>query len=310
MIEVKTEFFSDGLKLKGSFYLPESFDEKKVYPLLVVNSGYQGFNEFYPKLFSEKLTEKEFICFGFDYRGFADSEGEKGRVVLSEQVSDIKHAISHASTHPNVNDNEIGLVGWGMGANNVLHVAAKDKRVKAVAALNGFYNGERWLKLIHSPAEWATIEEVIKEDRKLRAESGHSKLEDTFIHYPLDPATADYVNKELAPVYGFGNKTQLIFTDSIIETDAEEIVGKITPRPVFIAHGKDNLLHPISEAHNLYQKADSPKTFYTINGKHNDFMYGNHHEFIKLNEQLNAFFKKHMVTEGDTHDTEKISSLT
>ncbi|MFD9629051.1 alpha/beta hydrolase [Peribacillus muralis] len=307
---VKTEFYSDALKLKGSFYLPKNFNEKKKYPLILVNSGYQGFNEFYPKLFSEKLTEKDFICFGFDYRGFADSEGIKGRVVLSEQVSDIKHAITHASTHPNVDATKIGLVGWGMGANNVLHVAAKDKRVKAVAALNGFYNGERWLKLIHSPQEWSTIEKVVEEDRKLRAESGQSRFEDTFIHYPLDPATADYVKKELAPVYGFGNKTQLIFTDSIIETDAEEIVGKISPRPVFIAHGKDNLLHPISEAHSLYQKADTPKILYTIDGKHNDFMYSNHNDFIKLNEQLDMFFKEHVGRAGDVLGTEKISSLT
>jgi pimeloyl-ACP methyl ester carboxylesterase len=308
MLEKKVEFFSDGLKLKGSYYLPEQFDESKQYPAVIINSGYQGFNAFYPKLFAEKLTQKGYLCFGFDYRGFADSEGQKGRVVLDEQVRDIQHAISYISTHNNVNGNQIGLIGWGMGACNVIRVAAKDKRVKAVAGLNGFYNGERWLKSIHSYIEWAAIEEMLEEDRKVRATVGNSQLAPTFIHYPLDPATKDYVEKELSSVYGFGHETQLLFTDSILETNAEDVVGNISPVPVFIAHGKDNLLHPKSESVSLYQKANSPKTFYWIEGKHNDFMFNDHPEFIRLNDQLDKFLQHALQVKDGTYE-KSVSSL-
>jgi uncharacterized protein len=308
MIEKKIVFYSDGLKLKGSFYYPEDFNEEKVYPVLIVNSGYQGFNNFYPKLFAEKLTQSGFVCFGFDYRGFADSEGEKGRVILSEQVTDIRNAISYVSNNPNVDPKRIGIAGWGMGACNVIHVAAKDQRVKAVAAMNGFYNGERWLKTIHSYQEWSKIQEMLKEDRIRRATEGYSKLEDPFIHYPLDPATEDYVNKELAPVYGFGKQTQLSFTDSILDTNAEELVEKIAPRPLFVAHGQDNLLHPYSESVSLFQKAGEPKVFYSVPGKHNDFMFGDHPEFIKLNETLADFFTLYL-NNGVSHEQSTVSSL-
>lgn len=308
MLEKKVEFFSDGLKLKGSYYFPDQFDESKQYPTLIINSGYQGFNEFYPKLFSEKLTQKGYLCFGFDYRGFADSQGEKGRVILEEQVRDIQHAISYVLANKSVDNRKIGLIGWGMGACNVIHVAAKDKRVKAVAGLNGFYNGERWLKSIHSYVEWAEIEKILEEDRKLRATTGQSRLEETFIHYPLDPATSDYVESELSSVYGFGHKTQLLFTDSILETNAEDVVEKISPVPLFIAHGKDNLLHPKSESVSLYQQANSPKEFYWIEGKHNDFMFSDHSEFIRLNEQIDEFLKD--AFKGGSYTNEKsISSL-
>ncbi len=288
------EFFSDGLKLKGSYYFPESYNDKKRYPAIIINSGYQGFNEFYPKLFAENLTQKGFLCFGFDYRGFADSEGEKGRVLLEEQVRDIQHAISYISTNKNVDKDKIGLIGWGMGACNVVHVAAKDKRVKATAGLNGFYNGERWLKTIHSYVEFKEIEKVLEEDRQLRATTGESRLEATFIHYPLDPATKDYVDNELSSVYGFGHKTQLLFTDSILETNAEDIIQNISPVPLFIGHGKNNLLHPNAESISLYQKANSPKVFHWIDGKHNDFMYRNHPEFLRLNNKLDEFFNKYL----------------
>lgn len=298
VLEKKVTFYSDGLKLQGSYYYPDQFYEEVIYPAIIINSGYQGFNEFYPKLFAEKLVQKGYLCFGFDYRGFADSEGEKGRVVLGEQVRDIQHAISYISTHENVDENKIGLIGWGMGACNVIYTAAKDKRVKAVAGLNGFYNGERWLQTIHTHAEWAEIEKVLEADRKLRATKGYSKFEDPFIHYPLDPATKDYVENELASVYGFGHKTQLLFTDSILETNAEDVVGNISPVPIFIGHGKYNLLHPKLESVSLYQKAGSPKTFYWIEGKHNDFMFENHKEFILLNEQLDKFLQTALKGDG------------
>lgn len=291
MVEKKVEFYSDGLKLKGSYYYPEQFVEGEKYPTIIINSGYQGFNEFYPKLFAEKLTEKGYLCFGFDYRGFADSQGEKGRVVLEEQVRDIQHAISYITTNKNVDNTKIGLIGWGMGACNVVHVAAKDKRVKAVAGLNGFYNGERWLKAIHTYVDFVEIERVIEEDRRVRATTGISQLAPTFIHYPLDPATKDYVENELSSVYGFGHETQLLFTDSILETNAEDIVEKVSPVPLFIGHGRDNLLHPNTESVSLFQKANSPKTFYWIEGKHNDFMFGDHPEFIRLNNKLDEFFQ-------------------
>src|SRR5690625_2182729 len=259
MLEEKVTFYSDGLKLQGSFYFPDQLEEEKKYPTVIVNSGYQGFNEFYPKLFSEKLTEKGYICFGFDYRGFADSEGEKGRVILDEQVRDIQHAISYVLTHQQVDENKIGLIGWGMGACNVVQVAARDKRVKAIAGLNGFYHGRRWLQSIHTYEEFYQIEKSLQDDRKKRAITGKSELAPTFIHYPLDPATKEYVENELASVYGFGHETQLQFTDSILETNAEDAVKAISPVPLFIGHGKDNLLHPNSEAISLYKKANSPK---------------------------------------------------
>jgi fermentation-respiration switch protein FrsA (DUF1100 family) len=60
--------------------------------------------------------------------------------------------------------------------------------------------------------------------------------------------------------------------------------------PLFIAHGKDNLLHPLDEANGLYEAANEPKELYIINGKHNDFMYHEHEVFQDLNERLKAFF--------------------
>lgn len=287
-------FYSEGFKLDGTLYLPDDYKPGEKRPAIIPNSGYQGFNEFYPRLFARNLTEAGFVCLGFDYRGFAQSEGERGRVILDEQVEDIKNAITFLRIQEEVDPDKIGLIGWGMGASNVVRVAAADKRVKAVAALNGFFNGERWLRSIHSYVDWHNILRMIEEDRIRRVTTGKSMLADPFIHYPLDPATDDYVQKELAILAPFGKETQLQFTESIATMNAEKVVADISPRPLFVAHGKDNLLHPLDESLSLFAAAREPKQFHLIDGKHNDFMYHDHPVFQDLVARLKEFFRQHL----------------
>jgi fermentation-respiration switch protein FrsA (DUF1100 family) len=295
MKERQIHFYSEGCKLDGTLYLPDDYQPGEKRPAIIPNSGYQGFNEFYPRLFARNLTEAGYVCLGFDYRGFAKSEGAKGRVILDEQVEDIKNAISFLQIQEEVDPEQIGLIGWGMGASNVVRVGAADKRVKAVAALNGFFDGERWLKSIHSYVEWNNILKMIDEDRIRRAMTGQSLLADPFIHYPLDPATNDYVKKELVPLSPFGKQTALQFTESIAAMNAEKAAAEISPIPLFIAHGKDNLLHPLEESVALYNAAKEPKQFYLIDGKHNDFMYHEHPVFQDLVQELKVFFQNHIA---------------
>ncbi len=288
-------FYSEGCKLDGTIYLPDDYKPGEKRPAIIPNSGYNGFNEFYPRLFARNMTEAGYVCLGFDYRGFAKSEGKPGRVILDEQVEDIKNAITYLQIQDEVNPDQIGLIGWGMGASNVVRVAAADKRVKAVAALNGFFNGERWLKSIHSFVDWHNILKVLEEDRIRRVTTGESLLEDPFIHYPLDPATDDYVQKELAPLSPFGKRTSLQFTESIANMNAEKVVADISPRPLLVAHGKENLLHPLEESLALFEAAKEPKQLYLIEGKHNDFMYHDHPVFQKLIRELMSFFARNLA---------------
>ncbi|WP_339230610.1 alpha/beta fold hydrolase [Aeribacillus sp. FSL K6-2833] len=296
MKERKISFYSEGYKLDGTLYLPDDYQPGEKRPAIIPNSGYNGLNVFYPRLFARNLTESGYVCLGFDYRGFANSEGIKGRVILDEQVEDIKNAISFLQIQEEVDPERIGLIGWGMGASNVVRVAASDKRVKAVAALNGFFNGERWLKTVHSYVDWARILQTVEEDRIHRVTTGQSLLADAFIHYPLDPATKDYVDKELAPLTHFGKLTALQFTESIIQMNAEKVVADVSPTALFVAHGKDNLLHPVEESISLYENAREPKLFYLIDGKHNDFMYHDHPVFRKLLQKVAEFFGKYIGT--------------
>ncbi|PUB08204.1 alpha/beta hydrolase [Paenisporosarcina sp. OV554] len=138
---------------------------------------------------------------------------------------------------------------------------------------------------------------TVEEDRIHRVVTGQSQFADPFIHYPLDPATKDYVQKELAPLSPFGKQTQIQFADSIMNINAEKVVADISPVPLFIGHGKDNLLHPLAESTALYEAANEAKQFYLIEGKHNDFMYHEHPVFQELVSELTTFFNTHITVD-------------
>lgn len=294
MNERSVHFYSDGYRLEGTLYLPDDYREGETRPGILALSGYQGFNQFYPRLFSEFLTKRGFVCFGFDYRGFARSEGPPDRVVLDEQVEDAKNAVTFLRLQQEVDPERIGILAWGMGASHAVRLAARDLRVKAVAALNGFYNGKRWLKSIHSYVEWDRLIREVEQDRASRVNCGRSSPVDPFVHYPLDPDTADVVRRELKPLPYFGKKITLEFTESILEMNAEREAGSIAPRPLFIAHGKRNLLHPPEEAQSLYEAAKEPKELYWIDGKHNDFMHRDDPVFQDLMQRLSDFFRRNL----------------
>lgn len=291
MKEQDIHFYSEGARLVGTVYAPDDEGANKL-PLVIVCSGYQGFNEFYPRLFSRYLTKSGYLCLGFDYRGFAESGGPRGRVVLPEQVEDIKNAVTFARTLPQVDQEKIDLLGWGMGAANVVELAATDKRVKAVAAVNGFYDGERWLKSTHTSESWNELLKAVEEDRVRRVTTGKSKRVEPFHHYSLDPDTENYVQAELDPlIEASGTRVDLQLTESILAAKPEDVAAAISPRPLFVGHGKDNKLHPPQAAEALYAKAKEPKTLYWIDGKHNDFMYDGDPVLGDLASRLADFFK-------------------
>ena len=293
MITKDHVFYSEGCKIKAALYLPDDYKEGEKRPCIMPNSGYMGLRAIYPVLFARAFTAKGYICFGFDYRGFVDSEGYSGVCLLDNEVQDIRNAYAYVKTLPEVDSEKIGILGWAMGASVVTSVAAKEKGIKAVAGLNGFYDGERWLRAVHTYADFRRLRQEMDEERARFAREGTRKFSDPFYFYPLDPATRDVVNQALYPVSGFGQQISLELGQSILEFRAQDYAATLG-KPMFIAHGKYNLLHPVEESLAMYEALTGEKELLLLEGKHNDFMFDDHAVFKGLIDKLTTFFKKHV----------------
>ena len=65
-------------------------------------------------------------------RGCGESEGERGRVICLDQVSDTRSALTFLSQHPQVQADKIALLGSSFGAAVSLYTGGIDKRVAAI----------------------------------------------------------------------------------------------------------------------------------------------------------------------------------
>lgn len=275
-------FHSDRFKLTGSFYLPDEREETPE-PLIVPCSGFTGLRHIHPARFARFLTARGCTCFACDYRGFADCEGERGRVLLQEQVRDIVNGISYAAGDPRVDETRIILLGWGMAGGLILEAARWLGGIVGLIAANGFYDGARVQKHHRGKHEYETFVRLVEAKRCERVRTGNVETTDPFDLYPLDPQSRQYVDDVLrkAPHYD-ADEYSWELGESLLAWNVEQRAASLN-LPLLIAHGDSNELHPVAEAESLYEKYAGPKSLYWIeDAGHTEFMHDDDPKFIAL----------------------------
>lgn len=289
------EFHSDHLKLRGVFFLPQEVSGERPRPLIIACSGFTGLCHIHPARFARYLTQRGRLCFGFDYRGFAGSEGDRGCVLLEEQVRDIRAAVALAQADARVDDEHIVLLGWGMGGGLVIDAARGLPGVAGLIAANGFFNGARVQRAHRGEAGFERFVRQVAGARIQQARTGHWPTADPFDLYPLDPQSRRYVDEVLrktpqydAEEYSFG------LGESLLRFDVEAY-GSGMRIPLLIGHGEDNRLHPPNEAESMYAAWSGPKELYWIKGAgHTEFMHDDDPRFLALAGAIDGWISRLM----------------
>ena len=133
-------FYSEGSKMSGTIYLPDDYKEGEKRAGIIANSGWTGLNVVYPAMFARALTEKGYVCMGFDYRGFKPSGGMEKYTTLDTEVQDVCNALAYFKAQPEVDPDRMGLIGWGVGGPVCVEATAREniinQNVKAVACMD------------------------------------------------------------------------------------------------------------------------------------------------------------------------------
>ncbi|MCH2547679.1 MAG: alpha/beta hydrolase [Alphaproteobacteria bacterium] len=292
MREENLAFYSDGLKLDGSFYHPDS-EAKADTPVVIVCSGFTGLKDIHPERYARFLTKHGYICFGFDYRGFAKSEGERGMVLLEEQERDIANAVAFVRSHASGKNRPIVLAGWGMAGGLIINAARLTKGVDALIAMNGFYNSKRVQRAVRGDAGYAEYLEWMDTERTRLANGGEAKGIDPFDIYPLDAVSKGYVDGVLRKNPNYGMTADFRFADSLLDFNPEGNVKEFTHTPLFIAHGADNALHPITEPKALKAAYPGPcEMFLLEGGGHTEWMLDENPLFQKFAGEIKNWLDK------------------
>ena len=287
-----TSFYSEGLKLDATFYLPDQGSEDPSRPIIVVCSGFMGLNSIHPARFARALTPLGYTTFGFDYRGFAASEGTPGRVLLEEQVSDIANAAAFASQHSNAGGGRVVLIGWGMAGGLILEAARLIPRVASLVCVNGFYNGKRVQRTVRGWDGYVDFMEKLDSARAEAARTGNVIEVEPFSIYPVDSQSGEYVNNVLYRVPEFGGLFKPMLADSLLRFAADQNLDDFGRVPLLIAHGEKNRMHPPTEAESLYRNYPGPKEMFWLWGAgHTEFMDDENPTFKRLVGAIEGFLQ-------------------
>lgn len=267
------QFYSDGLKLSGGFFVPDDLDPDAPQPLVIPCSGFTGLMNIHPARFARALTARGRLCFGFDYRGFAESEGPRGRVILDEQVRDILNAVAFAKSDPRVDGSKVVLLGWGMAGGLILDAAHALPGLAGLIAANGFFDGPA-VQRAHRGDEG--FDAFLREAERQRAEiagTGEDVAVDPFELYPLDAQSRGYVDAVLRKTPDYDAQPySWAMADSLLRWMPIEAAGRLGV-PMLIVHGDANKLHPVSEAERLHAAYGGPSELYWVAGAgHTEWM--------------------------------------
>ena len=288
-------FFSDGHRLDGDVWLPDSGRPSVV---VIPCSGYLGLKALQPARFARALTPRGYACLTFDYRGFGCSDGERGRLVPTEQVDDIRAAVDYASSRPESGWRTVVLLGWGLGGALVIAEAADDQRVAAVVSLNGFADGYRTTRALHDDASWAALIDRFDQDRLQRLRHGRSGLLPAFDLVRLQGSTRHYVETELYKESGYGFPVTYHSSEQLLRFSVEHLVARIAPRPLFLAHGADNDLYTPAESERLYELAGEPRELHLLEGAgHSEWMHDGDETFKRLIDLIDGFIQRALAVD-------------
>ena len=258
MREERVSFFSEGTRIAGILRQPEGTSET---PGIAQGPGWLGLADanLYVR-YHQALTAAGFSVLTFDYRGFGDSEGDRGTLSPGMQLQDLINAVSYLSTRDDIDAEAIGAFGsGGTGGGNAVLLGAADQRVRAVVSQVPVADGEDWLRRMRTGEEWSQFLDRLSEDRATRVAGGdgarvHPREE---IMVPTAERRATTVKRDVDG--RIPTSVPLAAAEEILRYRPIDVVGNIAPRGLMLVSVEGDDVTPTDHATRLFEAAGSPK---------------------------------------------------
>ncbi len=285
-------FYSEGFKIAGDLYIPDNYSEGDKLPAIILCHGFAGIKELLLPAYAESFAKNGFIAIVFDYRGFGDSEGERGRLVPQEQVVDIRNAITYLETVPEIDSEKIGLWGTSFGGANAIVTAAMDNRAKCLVVQLTFGNGERVITGGQSDEEKKKLQTMLTKAWQ-RAVTKNKPLKLSVDRILTDQQSKDFFKTAIEKFPKLGVKIPVLTLQQTIEYAPENFISAVRV-PIFIVAAEKDAVNPLKESEYLFEKANHPKSFYCVEDATHYEVYEGEKFEITSQKQI-EWFKKYLA---------------
>jgi len=270
------EFNAEGVTLRGWFYPAQGAAGSA--PTVVMAHGFSAVKEMYLDSFAEVFSAAGLGALVFDNRNFGASDGEPRQEIDPwAQVRDYRHAITYATTLPEVDPARIWIWGSSYSGGHVLVVGAIDRRVKAVVGQVPLISGHDNLRALVRADFIAGFREMFDADRLARFQGKEPAMVPVVDEDPLaacalpTPDSWSWFSEtgmNRAPAWR--NEVTLRSVEMFTEYEPVSYMPYISPTPLLLLVAAGDHLVPAELAIAGYEQAREPKKIIIMPGGHFD----------------------------------------
>jgi len=257
----RVQFTSSGLKLSGLLQLPPDYKRGERRAAFLVMHGF-GSNKQSEgmRIAADLYASLGYAALRFDFRGCGESEGTRGRVICLEQVDDARAALEFLRDRPEIDPQRIAVYGHSFGAAVAVYAAGVESRFAACISSGGWGDGMKKFRKQHeSPEAWARFSQMLERGRE-KAAKGQSMMVPRYDIVPIRP--------ELRHHLAQGSILEFPFevVESMLAFRANDVVGRIAPRPLLLIHPAADTVTPTEQSVDLFLNAGQPTDLHLVAG--------------------------------------------
>ena len=259
-MEQRVEFRSDGLRLSGVLHVPDDYKRGERRPAFMVLHGFGSNKDSgVPSTAAALFASLGYVALRFDMRGCGESEGARGKVICLEQVEDTRHALEFLQTRAEVMPERIAVYGQSFGAAVAVYAAGVEPRIAACISTGGWGHGEKKFRKQHPGEAWGKFSAMMQRGREMK-QRGETLMVPREDIVPIRP--------ELRKHVAAGSIMEFPFevVESMYAFTANEVVGRIAPRPLLLMHAAADTVTPTEQSIELFQHAGQPSDLHLVAG--------------------------------------------
>jgi len=270
MDEERVIFPSAGLRLHGALGVPAGLGSAERRAGFLVLHGFGGNCDSTGVLNPTRvLNSLGYATLRFDMRGCGNSEGEFGRIICLEQVEDLGNALSFFAQHSSVQPDRIGVIGSSFGGAVAVYAGGTNPRIAAVVSNGGWGHGERKFRGQHStPEAWAKFTGMLQQGRATLARTGKSLMVPREEIVPIPARVKENLDRQNVQMLA-ANSVETFPAEtaqSMFDFRAEDVVGKIAPRPLLLIHAANDSVTPTEQSVEMFKRASQPAELHLFSG--------------------------------------------